>query len=128
MPQPQKSPKDEMSRSLQPICCRHEHQMSFEGKGITWKEGDETQTLRCYHCSYLGCSVRYTPADGYFTVIETPEAAHFVEEPGLNLFQCLRHGTWMYRCKSDSGRWIWRCGVDGCDYSTAQASPMTATG
>lgn len=104
--------------------------MSLEGKGVTWKEGDETQTLRCYHCDYPGCTVRYTPADGYFTVIDTPEAAHFVEEPGVNVFQCPLHRAWMYRSKMADGRglWVWRCGVEGCDHSTAQPSPMTATG
>lgn len=128
MSQPGKSSTDSLSCSLKPICCRHNHPMSFEENEIRWKKGEETQTLHCYHCSDPGCSVRYTPAEGYFTVIDTPVAAHFVEEPGVNLFQCPRHGTWMYRCKMDGGKkFEWRCGTDDCYFSTAQPLPMTAT-
>lgn len=129
MSQTEKVSMDSLSHSLRPICCRHDHRMSFEEKEVRWKEGDETQTLRCYHCNHLGCSVRYTPAEGYFTVIDTPDAPHFVEEPGVNLFQCPRHGTWTYRRKIDGGnKFVWRCGIDGCDYSTAQPSLKAATG
>jgi len=130
VPLPQNNSTHAPSRTLKPICCRHEYSMSFENNRIAWKEADETQTLRCYHCDDPGCCVRYTPAEGYFTVVETPDAAHFVEEPGVNLFQCPRHGAWMYRCKNEGGHgpFVWRCGIEDCDYSTAQRSPVSATG
>jgi hypothetical protein len=92
--------------------------MNYDEKGISWKEGsgDESQSLRSYHCNYFGCSVRYTPEEGYFTVVGTPEVPHFVEEPGANTHRCPLHGSWLYRSKEDHAAqgFVWRCGVDGC--------------
>ena len=112
-----------LSRELKPVCPRDDHQMRYEAMGIRWTEGDDgpIQSLSSYHCGYFGCSVRYTPADGYFTVIDAPDVPTVLDEPGANLLRCPRHGTWLYRCKNPApgGEFAWRCGVESCDYQHA---------
>ena len=111
-----------LSRTLKPLCPRDNHEMHFEPRGIESKSGGQTQTTASYHCDFEGCSVRYTPAEGYFTVIDMPDLPHFVEEPGANLLQCPGHGTWLFRCQreeSDPEQFVWQCGVEGCDYLRA---------
>ncbi len=106
--------------------------MSYQENGIAWKEGPEgsVQTLDSYHCGYFGCSVRYSPAEGYFTVADTPDLPHFIDEPGANVLRCQRHGTWLYRTiaedsEQNSAKFESRCGVEGCDYCTNNAEPVT---
>lgn len=82
-----------LNRSLEPLCPRDDHPMSYEAKGISWKarpEDESPQTLPSYHCEFEGCSVRYDLMNGYFTVVNTPDMPFFIEEPGVNLFQCPR--------------------------------------
>jgi len=111
-----------LSPTLKPACTRDNHLMHYEAKGITWPEdpeGSSVHAVSSYHCNYFGCSVRYTHTDGYVTVVDTPERPHFVDEPGANLLQCPRHGTWLYRIKDESATIrssVWHCGVEGCDY------------
>ena len=109
-----------LSHALKPVCPRENHQMSYEEKGISWKEeGGGIQAISSYHCGYYGCSVRYTNTDGYFTVVDTPSVPHFVDEAGANTLQCPVHGTWLYRYRKDDqeGGFGWRCGTEGCTYS-----------
>lgn len=108
-----------LGRSLKPVCPRENHGMRYEEKGISWKEpGGSIQRISSYHCGHYGCSVRYTHTDGYFTVVDTPDFPHFMEEPGANVLQCPVHGTWLYRFKKEKdGGFAWRCGVEGCVYS-----------
>jgi hypothetical protein len=112
-----------LSRDITPLCPRDNHEMSYEQHGIRWAEElkSGTQQVSSYHCGYFGCSVRYDLHEGYFTVIDAPELPHFVEEPGVNLLRCPKHGAWLYRSnEQDSrGKLSWRCGVDGCDYTHA---------
>jgi hypothetical protein len=115
-----------ISHGLEPVCPRDEHRMHYEGKGISWKEtpeDKEPQVLPSYHCNFEGCSVRYDLLNGYFTVVHTPDQPFFVEEPGVNLLRCPRHGTWLYRKETHQGnsRYEWHCGVDGCDYVRPKA-------
>jgi hypothetical protein len=102
--------------------------MNYDEKGIGWKEGTAggSQSIPSYHCDYFGCSVRYTPAEGYFTVVETPDVPHFVEEPGTNIHRCPRHGAWLYRSKDDRAipGFVWRCGAEGCDYFREDAATL----
>jgi hypothetical protein len=112
-----------ISHALEPICPRDEHRMRFEPKGISWKalpDDREFETMPSYHCNYESCSVRYDPANGYFTVVLTPDQPYFIEEPGVNLLRCPRHGAWLYKTKTEhregDHRFDWRCGVEGCDY------------
>jgi hypothetical protein len=107
-----------MSHHLKPRCPRDNHVMRYEPTGIRWKSpSGETETLPSYHCPYMGCSVRYDPANGYFTVINAPDVPFFVEEPATNLVRCPRHGAWLYREAEDlTDRFVLKCGVEGCDY------------
>jgi hypothetical protein len=107
-----------MSHHLRPRCPRDSHVMSYEPRGIRWKSGTgQTETLPSYHCDYLGCSVRYDPANGYYTVINEPDVPYFVDEPAANLVRCPLHGTWLYREVQDkTGRSLLKCGVDGCTH------------
>jgi hypothetical protein len=112
-----------LSHSLEPICPRDDHRMRYEAHGVTWKElpsDKHPQTLDSYHCGFEGCSVRYDLLNGYFTVVFTPDMPYFVEEPGVNLLRCPRHGTWLYRHEKKHDHtdehYEWRCGVDACDY------------
>jgi hypothetical protein len=114
----EKSRSEKLSSKIKPLCPRDGHAMHYEAKGIVSKTKDETLITPSYHCGFEGCSVRYMPSDGYFTVINMPDLPHFVEEPGTNTLQCPSHGTWLYRSDeraSEHGQ-TWRCGVDGCDY------------
>lgn len=121
-----------MSRTIRPLCPRHSHEMNYDEKGIHWKEGmaGQLETLCSYHCTFLGCMVRYTPAEGYFTVIDTPDVPHFVEEPGINIHQCPRHGTWLYRSKEDNSEHgvTWRCAIEDCDYFKKESAALQAAG
>src|SRR5215471_2255865 len=107
-----------MSDKLKPRCPRDNHVMRLEPAGIRWDDpAGHTETLASYHCQYLGCCVRYDPANGYYTVINEPEAPYFVDEPGTNLERCPRHGTWLYRnTEAGTDRFLLKCGVEGCDY------------
>ncbi len=111
-----------LRHDLQPLCPRDDHPMHFEAKGISWKDHGSTEILPSYHCGFTGCSVRYDLLDGYFTVVHTPELPFFIEEPGVNVLRCPEHGTWLYRAESDrtDSRYVWRCGVDSCNYVHAQ--------
>jgi hypothetical protein len=110
-----------LNSTLKPLCPRDNHVMHYEPHGITWPEEPGSAALHVvpsYHCNYFGCSVRYIPSDGYFTVIDTPDRPHFVDEPGANILQCPRHGAWLYRSRDESTNGVvWRCGVEGCDYA-----------
>ena len=58
---------DVLSRTLKPLCPRDSRVMHYEAKGINWKGGSgDTESMPSYHCGYTGCSVRYTPQQGYF--------------------------------------------------------------
>jgi hypothetical protein len=114
-----------LSHKREPICCRDDHKMKFEATGISWKarnSDQKAQAIASYHCVYDGCTVRYNLAEGYFTVVNTPEHPFFIEEPGVNLLRCPKHGTWLYRQKSKNSeeRYMWHCGVEGCDYSRSR--------
>ena len=106
--------------TLEPICPRDFHRMSYEARGIAWKVSPKghRETLPSYHCGYESCTVRYQPAKGYFTVELAPDLPYFIDEPGANLYQCPRHGAWLYRSErcEEKDRYCWRCGVEGCDY------------
>ena len=107
----------DLTTSAKPVCPRDNHLMQYEAKGIAWNESGRARSIPSYHCNYFGCSVRYTHTDGYFTVVETPDLRNFIEEPGTNVLRCPQHRTWMYRAAvpDGTGRFEWRCGVDGCD-------------
>jgi hypothetical protein len=110
-----------LSRDLSPLCSRHDHVMRYDEDGVAWKEEFETkmQTLSSYHCEYLSCTVHYAPSGGYFTVVDTPNIPHFIEEPGVNRYTCPRHGTWLFQSREDDDRrkLVWRCGIENCNYS-----------
>ena len=110
-----------MSHHLMPRCPRDSHVMRYEPKGIRWRNSTGlVETLASYHCPYIGCSVRYDPANGYFTVINEPDLPYFVDEPAANLVRCPRHGTWLYR--EAKNRSLLKCGVDGCNYARSSQS------
>jgi hypothetical protein len=115
-----------MSHALKPLCPRDDHPMHYEANGIQWKnELGDGQSLPSYHCGYVGCSVRYTHEQGYFTVIKTLEHPYFVEEPATNLMQCPQHGAWLYLCRDGKdSRFLWRCGVEDCSYTHADVSRL----
>jgi hypothetical protein len=128
----EQTPSLKLSRSIRPLCPRHNYLMNYAEKGVNWKDGaaGELQSLRSYHCDYFGCSVRYTPEEGYFTVVDTPDVPHFVEEPGTNMHRCPRHGAWLYRCKEDhaADAYVWRCGVEDCDKFIKDTATLQAAG
>ena len=110
-----------LSSKLSPLCPRDEHRMNYEAEGIHWRpvpDENREEALPSYHCGYAGCSVRYDLLNGYFSVVNTPDQPFFIEEPGVNILQCPRHGTWLYRSASNNGDsgTTWRCGVEDCGY------------
>ena len=118
---------DESSRRLSdhlvnPMCSRHDHVMSYEKDGISWKEEMDVskQNLAAYHCGYQSCTVRYAPGEGYFTVVDAPDIPRFIEEPGVNLYTCPHHRAWLYQSRvENSDELVWRCGIENCRYSLA---------
>ena len=117
----QQTELQKLSVLLKPLCPRDSRLMHFDASGLAWREEGKQQAAPCYSCEYEGCSVRYTPADGYFTAIMMPDLPHAVEEPGVNLLQCPRHHAWLYRTDAENAgeRLVWRCGIEGCDYTHA---------
>ena len=116
-----------LSHDLEPICPRDDHLMKFEAKGIAWKalpSDKHREPLPSYHCNFEGCSVRYDPANGYFTVVLTPDQPYFIEEPGVNLLQCPTHGAWLYRTEARDANchFLWRCPVEDCKHSQPDPS------
>ena len=108
-----------ISHHLEPVCPRDDHKMKFDSDGVRWEQTADHATFKVatYHCGYNGCSVRYAPEHGYFTVVKAPDLPVFVEEPAVNSLQCPIHNTWLYRrTKSDGVGFEWRCGCEGCDY------------
>src|ERR1043166_362046 len=121
----QKVALQRLSESIAPLCPRDSRVMRYEAKG--WSQETESDSVTpCYRCDYQGCTVRYTPLDGYFSIIRTPDLPQAVEKPGVNLLQCPRHDAWLYRAISENpgDRLVWRCGVDGCDYTRADFGPV----
>lgn len=115
-----------ISDSIEPLCPRDSHVMRYDARGLGLPRGAEAAgELPSYVCGYEGCSVRYTPLDGYFTIIETPDLPEAIEEPGVNLLRCPRHEAWLYRClaKNSAENLVWRCAVEGCDYTRADFGP-----
>src|SRR5215467_608053 len=122
----QKISLQKLSESIKPLCPRDRHVMRYDAKGIpTLGEADDDGAAPCYRCDFEGCTVRYTPVDGYFTVVEMPDLAQAVDEPGVNLLRCLRHEAWLYRAISEAPGedLVWHCGVEGCDYLRANFGP-----
>ena len=105
---------DTLSRHLKPLCSRDNHVMKYESAGSKANTGDRAS----YHCGVAGCSVRYSPTDGYYMLIGMPDHANPVDEPGVNILKCPKHDHWLYRRKNiDAKPGVrWCCGIEGCDY------------
>jgi hypothetical protein len=114
-----------LSDSIEPLCPRDSRMMRYDSKGIELSAEGQSRATPYYRCGYQGCTVCYAPSEGYFTIIETPDVPQPVEEPGVNLLQCPRHGGWLYRgtAEKQEKRLVWRCGVKGCDYTRADFGP-----
>ncbi len=106
---------DVLSRHLKPLCSRDNHVMKYELGSSSSNTGDRAS----YHCGFVGCSVRYNSADGYYMLIGMPDHANAIDEPGVNTARCPVHGRWLYRRESiDAKPGVgWCCGVEGCDYT-----------
>ena len=114
-----------LSESSEPLCPRDSHVLRYHRNGLKWTPEEENHGSPYYCCDFQTCTIQYTPDNGYFTVIRMPDLAQPVEEPGVNLLQCPRHGAWLYRSKSENTgeRLVWRCGVEGCDYTHSDVGP-----
>ena len=114
----QQTEVERLSQSLKPLCPRDSRVMRFLARGMAGPQEGRQHAPACYRCEYEGCSVRYTPLDGYFTAILMPDIPQAVEEPGINLLQCPRHNAWLCRTVAENSGdgLVWRCGVDGCEY------------
>jgi hypothetical protein len=114
-----------LSQSLRPLCPRDSRPMHYDATGLAWRQDGELYVTPSYICEYDGCSVRYTPSDGYFTAIMMPDLPQAVEEPGVNLLKCPQHNAWLYRAVAENigDRLIWRCAVEDCDYTHANCGP-----
>ena len=111
-----------MSDDLEPLCPRDDHKMKFDAEGVRWQQAadNEAFAVATYHCGFEGCSVRYAPEHGYFTVVKAPELPVFIEEPAVNTLQCPVHNVWLYRkSKANGAGFEWGCGCDGCEYCHA---------
>jgi hypothetical protein len=93
--------------------------MKFDSDGVRWEQTADHATFKVgtYHCGYNGCSVRYAPEHGSFTVVKAADLPVFVEELTVNTLQCPIHNTWLYRRTRSGGvGFEWRSGCQGCDY------------
>lgn len=105
---------DVLSTHLKPLCSRDNHVMKYESAGSKANTGDRAS----YHCGVAGCSVRYSPTDGYYMLIGMPDHANPVDEPAVNILKCPKHDHWLYRRENlDAKPGVrWCCGIEGCDY------------
>jgi len=105
---------DVLSSDLKPLCSRDNHIMKYQ----TRPPRSNAKNSASYYCGFIGCSVRYHSANGYYTLIGMPDHANSVDEPGVNLLKCPNHHRWLYRRYSvdAQGSVRWGCGVKGCDY------------
>jgi hypothetical protein len=112
-----------MATKAKPLCPRDNAVMRYRSTTNPAKMLGGTPDLDMdYECQWNGCSMRFNMREGYFTVVGALDHYHPVEEPGANLFQCPRHGTWLYRCENEretDERFLWRCAAEGCDYIRA---------
>jgi hypothetical protein len=119
----QKAKPAALDKSLRPLCPRDGRVMTYEAAGIQWRDADGVQSLPSYRCGFMGCSVRYRPNNGYFTVVDVPDVPYFLEEPGVNRLRCPIHLSWLCR-NADRGATEakrWRCGAEGCGYVHPEA-------
>ena len=114
-----------LSDSIEPLCPRDSRIMRYDANGIDLSAEGESRATPHYRCGYQGCTMCYAPPEGYFTIIEAPDVTQPIEEPGVNLLQCPRHGGWLYRAIGDNPeeKLVWRCGVEECDYTRADFGP-----
>jgi hypothetical protein len=107
-----------INKNARPLCPRDNSTMRYEADGVE-------ENARWYRCGQSDCGVHFSPSAGYFTVVNVLEHLTFADEPGANLLQCPLHGTWLYRCREDNGsgdKFVWRCGVQDCDYIRTDVS------
>ena len=111
-------PPNVLSRHLHPLCPRDNHVMKYERPSRLHVENQA-----CYHCGFMGCSVRFNSFHGYYTLIGMPDHPNPVDEPGVNTAMCPTHHGWLYRrvSKDEIPGVLWSCGVEGCAY-TCQAN------
>jgi hypothetical protein len=109
----------ELSDSIEPLCPRDSRAMRCDA------DENDSRATPYYRCGYQGCTVGYAPSEEYFTIDGAPDVAQPIEEPGVNLLQCPRHGGWLYRgiAENQEERLVWRCAVKGCDYTRADFGP-----
>jgi len=103
-----------LNSRLKPLCPRDGHVMKYEAFGAIANSGDQAS----YHCGSGGCTVRYSPYDGYFTLMGLPGHTYALREPGVNTLGCPTHSRWLYRQENkDANPGVrWSCGVQGCGY------------
>ncbi len=70
MSQHVKDPNDKMRNDLKPFCPIHHWRMAHDS--------GSTKVGPSYRCSYDGCTVRYTQAQGYFELNNPADAQNFV--------------------------------------------------
>ena len=114
-----------LSDSIEPLCPRDSRVLRYDAQGIELSADGEARAIPHYRCGHQGCSVCYAPSEGYFSIIATPDVPQPIEEPGVNLLQCPHDGGWLYRAVADNQeeRLVWRCGVEGCDYTRSDFGP-----
>jgi hypothetical protein len=92
-----------INRELSPLCPRDNHKMTFQSDGVVWQQADTKEKLAGCHCGFMGCSVRYAPEHGYFTIVNAPDliaGIHHGRTAEPNLIQRRSNGCY---------------GTDGCD-------------
>src|SRR5260370_31145859 len=111
-----------MRTDLRPLCSRHNHVMTYEPSGLQWRDMTRpkgTVSARPYYrCTSSGCRVRYSSAQGYFTIAGAPEYPTCVQEPA-NVMKCPADDQKLYireHTQGEKGR-TWCCGVEGCAHS-----------
>ena len=105
---------DILKSGLDPLCPRDNRPMKYESP----RSRSNPEHQASYHCGFDGCSVRYEPLSGYYTLIGVDGHFFRLEEPGVNTLKCPMHNAWLYRkdnLNTESGvRWC--CGVEHCEY------------
>lgn len=96
--------------------------MAYDPSGLQWRDVTDakgTVTVRpCYCCTSSGCPVRYTSAQGYFTIAGAPEYPAFVQE-SANETKCPTDGQKLHireHRQDEKGR-TWCCGIEGCNHT-----------
>ena len=129
---PETTGSDKTRNDLKPFCPVHHWRMAHDA--------GSTKVGPSYRCSYRGCTVRYTPAQGYFELNNPADAQNFVLQAEILCctYNPEHHPAIVGYAKESIGHQTqesrhWQCVAADCNFSLrqklspAQSAPNAST-